>query len=473
MSSQKLKKLPNLSYWKILLLFFWMLGPETFASNFHEHISTVPNYQDYKFAFEKIGRPLPSLLVADISETPSGAMSDIFGFEMTRTLGLQFGISIETFDQALMNQLDVFLKALTVQELTSKIAVELTKKLQKPVNSEEVLRSLFEFTTLNKRGDRPYLSIGWDVRIEAQDYLRNSGEGVFHLFEHFLKRVPIKDRQVMSITANGFRDFFDEKNSSIMLRLQELFLKNGTHLEWMAGFIRKQFETATAEKFDQGLNDFQSILRRGQVDGIDITGSIVEASPKHRDITDNNEALFADRLRRMIEMLGDPQNGPAQLKIHMYETTPEGDFYRLLFDVIDQIGTRQKPFPPIFRIAHINAVRSEDIEQFKKLRQKYGIKFVFEANIDSNMSVKDAKIEHLAQTINKLVKNGFDVRLGTDGMGIFGESSYFTQAFKRLKRTGLSKEARKHLLSFSFKPLQESHFSKSFRGKMQCRQLFQ
>ena len=88
--------------------------------------------------------------------------------------------------------------------------------------------------------------------------------------------------------------------------------------------------------------------------------------------------------------------------------------------------------------------------------------------MDSNVNLKKTTPAKLASTINELVASGFKVRLGTDGLGIFGEIALFDSALGRLKDGGLSKAAIDHLKTHSDTPIYNNQNYNRLGQKNQC-----
>ena len=465
------------------------------AANYHEHLSTVPAYEDFQRSFKEIQQPLPDQPISNLCGELGAVIQKAFGQPVFDRLVNKFAVAIaalpaptpvptsvstlEAVPEALVpvvptmeEKLAQVMSSMTFKEVATHIAQELTQ-LGMTADSESVMRSFFEFTPLNLRGNWSYMAIGWDVRIEAQDQLMKTADGVDRLFQSFLDRVPLEDRKIVSITANGYHDFFSEPNASAMARLKVLFAKAGSHLEWMAGLARGQVQGGPEDRFTSNLESFREILATGRVEGIDITGSIVEDTKKYMKFLGDTQSILVKRLRQLMDVLSAPEVAPSQLKIHMYESTAEGDFYPSLMQALeDQLKEKGvKGLPAIFRVGHINALRLLDIHNFKKFREKTGNKmhFVFEANIDSNRHLRDAQIADLATKINRVVEAGMEVRLGTDGAGIFGSECFYCSALARLKLSGLSEAAFKHISSRSSQTLTQLLAKDFVRDPLACR----
>lgn len=437
----------------------------------HEHISTVPAYEDYVGAFQQQGNDLGRMQISKISADPVNSIGEIFGQDILVDLKMRFGIPAGTDEQ-----LSEKVKAITFRELSSYVRLALTAKGQKDVTNNEVMKSFFDYTRLNAhiRSDWSYMSMGWDFRLYTQDFLMETKDGATLLFKNFLKRTPLEHRSVVSITANAFHEFFKPENAQKMADIRSEFAKAGSQLEWIGGITRAQVQkldpaaTDPHGAFKATMEKIKTLIAEGQISGIDITGSIVEDSKKYKDLEDKIEANLFERFQIIFDSLSEKKS-LGQLKIHMYESTPEGEFYDIFFAALkDQLKKKGVDgVPPVIRTGHVNALRTQDIARFKEFPELKD-RFAFEANLDSNMNLKQATPEKIAKIINELIAEGFKVRLGTDGIGIFGRISYFESTLQRLIVGGLSKDAVTHLRTYSDQPIYDNPNYKRFGRALMC-----
>jgi len=458
--------------WIVLVTVLASVG---FAKIHHEHISTVPGYEDYVYAFKQLGNDIGRIKLEKLSEDPVKSIGEIFGQDVVADMKDRIGIvGADTLvtDPLLAEKI----KPMTFREMAGLVRVSLKSKGFTGVSNNEVMKSCFEYTRLNEanRGDWSYMSMGWDFRLYAQDMLMETKDGAVHLFRHFLQRTLVEHRTVVSITANAFHEFFKPENAKVMAEIRNEFDRAGSQLEWIGGVTRAQ-----VQKFDPKLEDahsmfndsmtkFSELLRQGQISGMDITGSIVEGSKKYMDLEDPIEANLFDRFKIIMDTLANPI-APGQLKIHMYESTGDGEFYDIFFNALkDQIAKKGiAAVPPLIRVGHVNAIRPQDIKRFEELSEIKD-RFVFEANLDSNINLKKASPEKIAGIINSLIDAGFKVRLGTDGLGIFGKVAYFDSAMVRLQIGGLSEKATHYLKQYSDQPIYKNQNYNRFGRQLQC-----
>lgn len=93
---------------------------------------------------------------------------------------------------------------------------------------------------------------------------------------------------------------------------------------------------------------------------------------------------------------------------------------------------------------------------------------MFEANLDSNINLKKASPEKIAGIINSLIDAGFKVRLGTDGLGIFGKVAYFDSVMARLRKGGLSEKSSQYLKQYSDRTIYNNQNYSRFGRQLQC-----
>lgn len=481
-------KFSNLLNFRVLT-FITVVASYGFSKIHHEHISTVPAYVDYISAFKATGKDLGTMPVQKLSEDPVKSIGEIFGKNIVEDLKIRFGIKTPLTGSAAVGVTPALtpvqisdallaekIKPMGFRDLAGYVRVSLNANGHLGATNNKVMQSFFEYTSLNdaNRGDWSYMSMGWDFRLYAQDYLMDHKEGIIELFKSFLKRTPVDQRTVVSITANAYHEFSQAENQDIMARIRNEFAKAGSQLEWIGGVTRAQVQKMDPLIEDQhslfrtNMEKFKQLLLSGHISGMDITGSIVEGSKKYMDLEEKTETVLFERFQIIYDTLSNPE-APGQLKIHMYESTPEGEFYDIFFDSLkDQLAKKGSGgIPPIIRVGHINALRTQDIQRFKELAAIKD-RFVFEANIDSNVNLKKTTAAKLAITINEIIANGFKVRLGTDGLGIFGKIALFDSVIERLKVGGLSSEALTHLKSQSDVPIYKNKNYNRFGQKLQC-----
>ncbi len=426
----------------LTLLGLLLLPPfmkRAFCSNFHEHYSSLASYSDYRAAFRSIGQDLDQIPFGELSEDASGAIQSIFEKERFAKIKARLG----PIDPA----------SLSFDQLSRQIQLALSPRPK----LETVKRAFFEFNALNAHTPASLEEIGWNIRTETQKRLAKSanGDGLIRLFENWANRVPLRERTRLDLSASA--KLFRDDRLPLLKRLRALFIKKGTDARFFFQIQRKLLIYGEDEEFKDLLKKINSSALTGELDGVDLVGSLHEGQKKrllHLSRAKANET--ESRLNALIRTLHDY---PAtELRIHAFEAPAitlkktnllapqESRFYTALKSALES-AAKNGTLPERIRIGHIAGLREEDIRFFETLKKNSHTQIAFDANIKSNILAHGASEKDLAATINRLDHAGFPVLLGTDGEGILGgKVTRIEQTLISLKKAGLEPEVAERII---------------------------
>ena len=407
----------------------FLIPGTSFSSNFHEHFTTVASYRDYVTSLGELGIPLEHLKLRELSADPVAAVALIFGVASSKVISPE----------------------MEFQFAATAIATVLSGEGLRRVKSREVMRSFFEFTPLNRHDISSTEIIGFDIRSTVQRMIADRENGILYLFKSYLKHTTLDDRRTLSLAVPA-RNFFDPKQFEVLKRLKTVFSESGTRSEYFLVQQRQRFIAWSDEEFGHFMDQLRTALATGLVDGFDLVGSLHEAEPGSMDIPERQQSLLYARLVQLLTLFSETGFEKIQLRLHAWEVpntaqavsggrfASEGDFYKILHQLFEKTIQDKSAvrFPRVVRIGHIAGIRDPDIAAFVRLGRLSGTRFIFEANVVSNVATHGADIRELAKTIEKLESAGLAVVLGSDAQGILGEESRFRATLSALKRAGLS-----------------------------------
>ena len=472
------------------LVFLGLQTRPGWSTNFHEHYTSLTGYDDYKYAFAKLSKNQPK--IKDIDHTllgPSGGRPGLME-NCAQVFEHVYGITIA------QKECDPFTLAEAAQYvLKSKKRNSKNPDNKEPDNIETIKRGFFEFNAANLHSPMSMEMIGWNVRTNTQKLLtelsaKDGHSGIYHLFDHYLKNRPLEDRKVVTLSI-GASAYKGEKNRKVLKELKNLFKSHNTKPEfflvWQRNKMIADSKSGNTKEFDSIINqleggpgDFNSALKDGLIDGLDLVGSLHEDHERQTQFKvseDNPSAKEVERIRsgvtaQLKQLFRFFEKHPTlQLKLHAWEKPdahakdrqgdPEheshfdGEFYKALRSTLSE---RESNALRVIRIGHIGGIDPDkDIPYFKELATRTHTQFIFEANIQSSIGNHEAKMEDLVKTVDGLIKAGFDVVLGTDGAGILAQSdAHYEATLKTLEAQGLSKTSVERIKHSSQEQLQKT-----------------
>lgn len=380
------------------------------ASNHHEHLPTLLSYDDLEAGLSACGKSAEELRLARMFAKPAAALDAIFGAGA--------GAAMTSAE------------AHTLGEAATAVA----GALGGGASRGDYMRGFFEFNDVNGPSPAAAEEIGFSVRPHAFDQIISCGPAaVDAAVAHYLDRVPLRDRRVISLTAS--KRYFRAPMSWLPAHLSRVFAAAGTESEFFVSFQRALLAPGRGRDFEEALAITKEALSSGLAHGVDIVGSLhdgtdAEGPAKPRWWRDE----MGERLSAVVAAAAAVPG--AQMRLHGWEAPVRGrqpDYYAVLFRVL--AGAPRLPW--LLRIGHMGGLRARDIARLDAIAAGGRSSLFFEACLESNRRLHGVPTRRLARTVKKLLQDGRSVALGADGEGMFGDGARFTAMLAGLAREGL------------------------------------
>jgi hypothetical protein len=228
------------------------------------------------------------------------------------------------------------------------------------------------------------------------------------IFEKYFRDEPFLNRSVIEMTVPS--DFYSDAQKAKLLAIHNLAIKYGSRTKFYLSVPRSLLNKETF----QISQEEELPHKTGLVDGLDISGSILE---EYRPSATAKKNFFEEKLLSIMNYASEHR---LPLRIHAFEKANEGLFYSALRNALQNFD---KPID--IRIGHINKLDANWISFFQEITKKRKIQVSFDANVSSNVSLHGAQSAALEETISKLRALGLTVHLGSDGRGIIEKTSSF------------------------------------------------
>jgi hypothetical protein len=233
--------------------------------------------------------------------------------------------------------------------------------------------------------------------------------------------------------------------------IANIYKKNGYMTENLLSFTRDALSKYDDQAFQDLIIKLENGVNEGWLHGADVSGSIYESA---------KQKSTNSRLKQLFEKSAQLDSS---LRIHSFEETNHGQFYDEFWDALESSAKSGK-VPKSVRIGHIHNLGILDIQRFGKLKDK--VNFLFEANLESNLTLNKSKVEKLVRTIEYIHKSGMNVALGSDGAGILGVRSNHSLSFARLMEAGMTEDSIERLVQESKTPLPNQKWDPDFYQKL-------
>jgi hypothetical protein len=398
----------------IALLSFLPVGMSpTWGGNAHEHAQLIPKPEHLFQALEEMGGwrqfPMPY---------QNRPIHDLFGPGVAKWLGKIIQMSSGPA---------------TLEDMIFAIGGSQTLAKVESMSEEEILKRLlgkFEGgvpTTSSLAGNFSMRNLLFEMSPEL--YLRSL-------------RLALLDYSPTMLREMVITFPYSEKWFEMIPEIRKMILESGGSPRFLVGIRRGSFAESLQPEFSKLMERAQKLQVAGTIDGIDISGSLLESSAPGRF----SSSLLQDRLRNLL--LDTPK--ASTLRIHAFEGAREGGFYQSLWRAFEA-AAKVNQLPSEIRIGHILHLDPEDIRRFSSLRSK--TRWVFEANVESNTLLHDTKAySKLSKTITRLHQAGFPVAIGSDGIGVLGPGATFEAQLVKLRDAGLSSSSLQKLIDEAYRP---------------------
>ncbi len=369
------------------MIFAWILGMTASAwlsaSNFHEHLFSLPSPRDIREASEEI------FLLPEKKQR----LSEMFknSEELYRFLKYKWNE-----DEA---------KDFVENGGYDKTFLQLCQNFKgsPKANLEKILA--YDFDETAPIEDRRLLYIDLED-IRKTLFLGISAKGLENIFRHYFEHESLVNRRIISATVT--RRFFGCDQNKKYRRLRDLAQKYGTQLVYRVS-LQRQDLLKTGIALNQ---ESFCLLKKGEIGGIDLVGSLQEKTY----VYSQSQAAIEEKLVLLFDYISDHS---LVLVMHLFEGENKDSFYQALENVLK---TYRKPI--LLEIGHIACIDSRWIGIFAS---NPNLNVLFHVNARSNQLLHDCSVERLQQTVHKLNAAGFPVVPGCDGRGILPGATYCEQ----------------------------------------------
>jgi hypothetical protein len=392
----------------------------TQAGNEHEHLQYLPSYLDLEAA----------------SNGTIGDIQAIDIFSDKRPLAQK--VDLSRFNK---KQINYLIENGSLRMLSEYLATGYPEQ-----TSDDILRGFFEITEFHPNKLDSYLA---STNIRNKLFI-NQEKLIEASVSKYLEKA-IKSESIKSIFS--VPSFMMEKKKT-MANLQKLYSMKDCQTQFFLSIPRGQlYGGSNAGNLDYNLDLLSKNFNEPWMSGIDISGSILESNDlaNGADIDKNMKKTLEGNLKKIFRISGENK---MPIRIHAYERANAGSFYNTFWKTLENCK-QVDCAPPIIRIGHINALDEDAIKKLRRLskRKSNPINFLFEANLESNQILHDAKIEDLVKKIEQLHRNDFTVVMGSDGLGILGSDSNFKRSLQKLDDAGMRSKSIERLITDAHRPI--------------------
>ncbi len=388
----------------LCLLLSFLYQHQAEASNFHEHLFSLPFKENFFGLENKLFTPQLSIAVEDVIKYDS------------------FWKTVAKKNWPHLTDRFINFKDASLEELYSASGMD---------NKKDFLLAILDFDTyldLSKEEKRAAYQVSENLRktillnLDQEDFLK--------VFKRYFETELLVNRKVISATCT--RRFFKDENKA--QALQELAMKYGTELVYRCSIQRSAF-------VNQGVNDLPdyilSAINQRIILGIDIVASINETPQDHLE----KEIQIIEKLEELFRFT---QKNDLVLFMHAFEGTNQGPFYRAMQKALTNIKG-----PLYLEIGHSQWINTKWIKFLKSLPSVYT---VFHCCPSSGVHLHDTDIAKLQSVSKEIRSHGFSLFLGSDGRGILPNSSFLEmqalieEDFSIGKTSYLSKKGFPHII---------------------------
>ncbi len=422
--------------WKTIALGFALYTQSfAYAGNEHEHLQYLPSYADIQQASHgQLGR-IPAQYI--FGQNPM-VLQEIFG-EKTLTQIL----SGKTYPNLKAGLQDLIQQS-SFEELCQKIALARASSSQR-MTAGQLMRFFFDDT-----GDFGFSKLDrYQISGVARTELFNKDPNLLvRAVENHLKVAPRSSTLKTIFSVPGQ---LAEENT--LKKIQSLYASRGAQAQFFISIPRKSF-TEKKPLSNVKRTRLEEGLKNRWIQGVDFSGSLLEGVYE-KGFDPELASSYKKNIKEIFNLV---RSSGSSARIHAFEEVNRGTFYSSLWEAIESCRA-EGCLPAQMRIGHIQALKDADIERLSTIKNS---KIIFEANIESNLRIqKDAELEKLARTIEKIHAKNMRVVIGADGLGILGDSANFENTLIKLKSANLSEKSLERLMRDAHLSISGSRISKT------------
>jgi len=401
--------------------------PSAWAGNIHEHLQYQPRYEDILKASDGyLGEYRASSLISQNNR-------------MISNLHARFGQDLFT---------DAQWKKMVQEESFEGLCNKIAKKPQMRkigITPQKAMKSFFTLEPWHANPKNSYLASA-STRNRLFFKVDQDHSILKKSIENSLKNGRIWQNSKTVFTVP--QELADPKT---LKDITNIYKKNGYMTENLLSFTRDAMNRYNNQEFQKLILQLENGVNAGWLHGADVTGSIYESA---------GQRSTNSRLKQLFDKSSELNSS---LRIHSFEETNHGQFYDEFWDALED-SVKSGKVPKSVRIGHIHNLGILDIQRFGKFKDK--VNFLFEANLESNLTLNKSKVEKLVRTIEYIHKSEMKVALGSDGAGILGVRSNHSMSLSRLMEAGLTEDSIERLVQESKTPLPGQSWDPAFAKKL-------
>ena len=401
--------------------------PFSWAGNVHEHLQYQSRFEDILKATDGyLGEYRASSLISQNNR-------------MISNLHARFGQDLFTDDQW---------KKMIREESFDGLCRKIAQKPQMRkigVTPQKAMKSFFALEPWHAHPKNSYLAAA-STRNQLFFKMDQDHSILKNSIENSLKngRIWQNSKTVFSVP----QELADAKT---LKAIGEIYRKKGYMTENMLSITRETLGNGSDKAFQNLKHQLETGVKEGWLHGADVSGSIYERT---------GQKSTNSRLKQLFETSSELNSS---LRIHSFEETNRGQFYDDFWEAMETSAKNGK-IPKNLRIGHIQGLSKNDIQRLAKFKNNVNI--VFEANLESNLTLNRSYTDHLVRNIESIHKSGMKVALGSDGAGILGVRSNHSMSLSRLMDAGLSEDSINRLAQEAKEPLSGQKWDPDFQKKL-------
>ena len=401
---------------RVLFTLLILLAPSARAGNEHEHLQYLPRYSDI------------------VGATPE---ENLEGFETATVLPDNFKeVILPRFGPFAITRAEFLAKR---KELTfGKFAEWIASRIPQ-AHPEAVMQGFFELMPTHPDRLNSYRNAG-TIR---NYFFKLHPELITRAVTHYLHSTHefLNMKTVFTVP-------FEMVKSSVLIPIAQEFKKKNLQAQFYESFTRTTLASAPSD-FEKRLADAEAAVHAGWLHGIDLVGSLSDAS-----FQGGEKAVLKANL---LALFASSQKHGYGIRIHAFESTSTGVFYDALREALWGCILK-RVFPPVLRIGHIRHLDSAFLSQMENLQffartTDEPFDAIFELNLESNLQLVGGSVANTVAMVQNLHKRGFKVVMGSDGAGILGTPSRFDVAILKLQEANLGASSVEKLIDDAYAPL--------------------
>ncbi len=348
-----------------------------FASNYHEHLFSLPfkdNFYSVSPAILRVGREIP--------------LKKVFP---TETQWMEF--MLEKYPQE-QEKYDYWCKRSLTEFINSR-----------EKDPQEALIDLMDFDSF-LGCSCPKRQIGYECieNLRKATLLALPTQEFLQIYQEYFQQEPLVNRQVVYATVSG--RLFESGQLAKAKQLKKLASNFKTVLLYRVSLQRHRLISKGVQAISSAV---RQQIKSKLITAVDLVASLYEQPGDYL----GQERQIAEKIKELFDFIDKYQT---VLYLHAFEAASEGGVYTALQKVL---ANYKRPLR--ISIGHINALTDEWLEAWKSFPST---KIHFHSCPASAYYLHGFSYQEMKKQIHKIQRKGLPVTLGSDGRGILPQSSW-------------------------------------------------